>query len=588
MNRKKLPWYRTIVVRLMLILTAALIPVLLISGGLYRMFQREMMENLAQNTLTRDEQIFQTFYARIEDAEYCIRDLYREDKVSYLSDMWEYYDSAERSQKIAGIQERMQWYQFIEGFITEISIYLPKRGICIRPGMWREMNEADAAAVAAYEENPEALLIERGNVQLYMGDLNSGIQAEEMTAICRMTLSMYQFQNLLSRISEDPMAEAMIFIDGGVLMDNIGDEALREALPAEYAKRNGGTSGCFSMVADHREYFCTFAGDPGHRIGVICSRPYDQMFPRNQESFFLMMAMVAVICLIVLLIFLYVQRYIRHPVVLLNQAFEQIRDGNEETRIREESGDEFEALYAGFNEMSERLTTNIRENYLAKIGLQREQLKQLQAQINPHFLYNTLLFIRIRIRKGDLSGAEKLTGLLSDYFRFINRNKRDVITLEEELSCIRTYMEIQTERFGSRCRFLMEECPKEIADIPVPRLLLQPLLENAVKYGMERIEENGWVKLSFLQEGRRVSVIVEEGGLLVSQEEIDALNERVRQPAGQAEVTSTINISQRIRLYYGEGYGLHYERTGEGYFRAIAELDGGKEDETVERDRGGR
>ena len=118
--------------------------------------------------------------------------------------------------------------------------------------------------------------------------------------------------------------------------------------------------------------------------------------------------MILVNALVLFCFFLYVRKYIKKPVLLLTNAFRTMKDGQEEVLIRAHSQDEFDVLYTGFNEMSMRLNKNIRDNYLMKIDLQREQLKQLQAQINPHFLYNTLLLIKIRIRRGDQAGAEKM------------------------------------------------------------------------------------------------------------------------------------------------------------------------------------
>ena len=298
--------------------------------------------------------------------------------------------------------------------------------------------------------------------------------------------------------------------------------------------------------------------------------------------------MILVNALVLFCFFLYVRKYIKKPVLLLTNAFRTMKDGQEEVLIRAHSQDEFDVLYTGFNEMSMRLNKNIRDNYLMKIDLQREQLKQLQAQINPHFLYNTLLLIKIRIRRGDQAGAEKMAGLLSDYFRFMNRNKRDVIPLEEECGCISTYMNIQSERFSNRFEFQLEPCPEDIRNLPVPRLLLQPLVENAVKYGMEKIEENGKVRMFFQRNESKVSVVVEETGIDITCEEVAEMNERIQNPPEDGEITSTVNTNRRIKLFYGEEYQLLYVRTEQGALQAIAELDGGKVYEQMESHGGGR
>lgn len=163
-----------------------------------------------------------------------------------------------------------------------------------------------------------------------------------------------------------------------------------------------------------------------------------------------------------------------------------------------------------------------------------------------------------------------------------------MIPLEEECGCISTYMNIQSERFSNRFEFELEPCPEDIRNLPVPRLLLQPLVENAVKYGMEKIEENGKVRMFFQRNESKVSVVVEETGIDITCEEVAEMNERIQNPPEDGEITSTVNTNRRIKLFYGEEYQLLYVRTEQGALQAIAELDGGKVYEQMESHGGGR
>ena len=149
-------------------------------------------------------------------------------------------------------------------------------------------------------------------------------------------------------------------------------------------------------------------------------------------------------------------------------------------------------------------------------------------------------------------------------------------------------MNIQSERFSNRFEFELEPCPEDIRNLPVPRLLLQPLVENAVKYGMEKIEENGKVRMFFQRNESKVSVVVEETGIDITCEEVAEMNERIQNPPEDGEITSTVNTNRRIKLFYGEEYQLLYVRTEQGALQAIAELDGGKVYEQMESHGGGR
>ncbi len=588
-ENKKCPWYRSIVFKLMCISLFTLLPTVLLFGHLYRTFQKETIQSLSEAAYTRDSQIFDSFYGKIEEVEYNVLEMFSTTNLSLLSDMWDYYDSYERSEKIVKIQDRMQWYRFMEWFVSDLRIYLTQRDVCIHSNYWADMNQEDFDSVDDYFANPNKLIVDHGNVQMYIGDLSQGTVRSHIRSVSRMTISGYKFQELLDKLCDDGAAQAIILIEGRVLLNNIDNEEKLEKLLETYqASKEDSGSDTFEITAGREKFFCSRAGDYNHRIDVITCRSYDDVFEKTRESYHLIPVMILVNALVLFCFFLYVRKYIKKPVLLLTNAFRTMKDGQEEVLIRAHSQDEFDVLYTGFNEMSMRLNKNIRDNYLMKIDLQREQLKQLQAQINPHFLYNTLLLIKIRIRRGDQAGAEKMAGLLSDYFRFMNRNKRDVIPLEEECGCISTYMNIQSERFSNRFEFELEPCPEDIRNLPVPRLLLQPLVENAVKYGMEKIEENGKVRMFFQRNESKVSVVVEETGIDITCEEVAEMNERIQNPPEDGEITSTVNTNRRIKLFYGEEYQLLYVRTEQGALQAIAELDGGKVYEQMESHGGGR
>lgn len=588
-RNKKQPWYRSIVFKLMCITLFTLLPTVLLFGYLYQTFQKETIKSLSEATYTRDSQIFDSFYSKIEEVENNVLEMFSTTNLSLLSDMWDYYEPYERTEKIVKIQDRMQWYRFMEWFVSDLRIYLTQRDVCIHSNYWADMNQEDFESVDKYYTNPNELLVDHGNVQMYIGDLSQGTIRSHIRSVCRMTISGYKFRELLDKLCEDGTAQAVILIKGQVLLTNVDSDEKTEKLLEAYdspMEDNGGD--IFEISVGKEKFFCSRAGDYNHRIDIITCRSYDDVFQKTRESYHLIPVMVLANALVLFFFFLYVRKYIKKPVSLLTNAFASMKGGQEEVLIEKHSRDEFDVLYTGFNEMSMRLNKNIRDNYLMKIDLQREQLKQLQAQINPHFLYNTLLLIKIRIKRGDQEGAEKMAGLLSDYFRFMNRNRRDVIPLEEEWGCVNTYMSIQSERFSNRFTFELAPCPEDIRNLPVPRLLLQPLVENAVKYGMEKIEENGIVRMYFRRQGAKVCVVVEELGVDISEREVDEMNARIQSPPEDGEITSTINTNRRIKLFYGEDYQLIYVRTEEGTLQAIAELDGGKVYEKMENHGGGR
>ena len=576
-DHRKLPWYKTIVFKNTCIFIITLLPSIFMFFLLYHSFWQEASQTLADTTLSRDEQVFEGFYSRISELEFRAYDLYNESSLYMLSDLWDEYSSLQRSQKINGIQEKVGWYRFTEGFSSDLKVFLLRQNVCIGLTYWREMNGKEWEKVDAFLDDPQTLKIGKNGVDIFAASVKDGISREKIRFVTCITVDNYNFRQLLRDISSDDMASGMILINDQVYCDNLEDPALREALMDRYKDgRDTPQNHVFELPLGKERYFCSEVGSLDKNISILTCRSYDELFSKTRGQFRFIPILIGLNILVIIVFLAYIRRYIKKPIMVLNDAFWKVEQEDCDISLNYMAQDEFLSLYAGFNEMNQRLTKNIQENYLTKIELQRAQLKQMQAQINPHFLYNTLFLIKIRAKNGDNEGVAQLAGLLSDYFRFLNRNSRDVISLEEELAHTRTYMQIQETRFAGRFVFEMEACPQALAGIPIPRLLLQPLVENAVKYGMENIEENGRIRIYYHCYGQRVEVIIEELGVSLTSEEVQYLNAQLSDDGTEAEVTSTRNINRRLKLYYGSEYGLRYEAIEGGGVRTIVELDGGK------------
>jgi len=210
--------------------------------------------------------------------------------------------------------------------------------------------------------------------------------------------------------------------------------------------------------------------------------------------------------------------------------------------------------------MLTKLQALIDQDFKQKLMMQKAELKQLQSQINPHFLYNSFFILTSLARTGDLERIERFTIMLGEYFRFITRNGEDNVKLAEEIKHSRMYTEIQNLRFSRRIRVQFDELPKEMEDIRVPRLIIQPLVENAYEHSLEKIAEDGKLRVSFESEPAESRIIVEDNGEMI-ETEINALRERLANANEAHEVTGMINIHRRIVLIYGEGSGLILSRS---------------------------
>lgn len=244
---------------------------------------------------------------------------------------------------------------------------------------------------------------------------------------------------------------------------------------------------------------------------------------------------------------------IQRPVKELTYSLQQVEENNYDITLADPSITDFQSMYNAFNRMSARLRQFIQNELQYELLLNQAQLKQLQAQINPHFLYNSFFMLKQMIAREMYDEANELANELGDYFKYITRNYNDEMSLAEEYSHTKIYADIQAKRFVGRIRIQLMPLPGRYASLSVPRLILQPLLENAFKYGLENKIRDGLLKISFAENDDHVTILVEDNGdnltdenLIKMQESMKLMTERTI----QTETTGFLNIYKRLLLYY--------------------------------------
>lgn len=219
---------------------------------------------------------------------------------------------------------------------------------------------------------------------------------------------------------------------------------------------------------------------------------------------------------------------------------------------------EVQLLSDGIENMVGHLKRLIDRNTEQEKQRRRTELDLLQAQINPHFLYNTLDTIIWLIESGEIGEAVKMVGSLSNYFRFSLSRGQNVITLEEEQQHIKSYLEIQQMRY----RDLMEyeiDIPEELKKYILPKLTLQPLVENALYHGIKIRRRKGLIRVSGRAEGDLLILEVSDDGSGMPAERLDEL--RASLVDGRKEGFGLRTVHQRIQILFGAEYGLTLEST---------------------------
>ena len=245
------------------------------------------------------------------------------------------------------------------------------------------------------------------------------------------------------------------------------------------------------------------------------------------------------------------RRLIRQPLFQLIKGFEEVEKGNFSIRIPYDSKNDFSFLYHGFNQMTENIERSIQQDYKNKILLQQAELKQLQAQINPHFLYNSFFMLQRAIKGGLSEEAEDISRLLGKYFQYITRNAQELVPLEDEYEHAKIYADIQGLRFAGRISIYFQELPRACRMLMIPKLILQPVLENSFQYGLNNKLSDGILQISFREDEESLKICIEDNGENLTDEALFSLGQRIAsaEDGNTMEMTGILNISRRLTLF---------------------------------------
>ena len=260
--------------------------------------------------------------------------------------------------------------------------------------------------------------------------------------------------------------------------------------------------------------------------------------------------------------------FVRGPIERLEEVTEKLADGTLDARLTETEVTELRNLTKQVNTMADRLETMVKKSDRDARNLRKAELRTLQAQINPHFLYNTLDAIVWKAEAGEKDEVIFLTSALSDFFRISLSSGADWIPISQEKKHIEGYLKIQQTRYRDIMNYEID-IPDDIGDYFILKLLLQPLVENALYHGIKIKRGGGKIFVSAQEEDGFLFFSVRDTGLGMTKEQLEDLNERMKK--GQPFVSEgggggfgLVNVNLRIRLYYNLPDGLKIESNSEG------------------------
>ena len=269
----------------------------------------------------------------------------------------------------------------------------------------------------------------------------------------------------------------------------------------------------------------------------------------------------------VLIIFLsyYIPLSITRPIRKLSEVTDQVAKGDLSVRSDVRTGAEVTMLNDSLNTMIDKINKLLEQVKKEQVSLRKAEFELLQSQINPHFLYNTLDTIVWLAESGEQKKVVSMVGSLSDFFRASLNQGKDIVSIREELMHVRSYLEIQQVRYQDIMQYEIN-IPEELNPYMIPKITIQPLVENALYHGIKNKRGLGKIIITGVKEKDYFRLIIEDNGIGINKDRLMQIRNEINNNELDGKgIYGLYNVNERIRLNFGEEYGVSIESNyGEG------------------------
>ncbi len=386
---------------------------------------------------------------------------------------------------------------------------------------------------------------------------------------------LYFVIHISQRAIQDYMEQAYSTFDSIFLVDKDGNNILNycsdlgAGVLKEFEAYQGAVDGnvCLQLEVDGEPYLVSTSMIKESGWQVYALRSITSMTEGfRQLRLFLIIENIIVILVCLMIVLWIAKRLTSSLEQLAHKMSSAVKEGYH-TEYEYPYRDEVGTLAESYNHMIGEIRQHIQaleeeKDHVKEIQRQKRKMEllALQSQINPHFLYNTLNMITWQAVDMNAEEISVISSALGKYFRISLSKGREIITVREEVEHVRSYLEIQKIRYETQLNYEID-IPEDISSCQIIKLVLQPLVENALYHGIKVKEEGGTIWIRAEVKTDRIEFVVEDDGAGIEPERLELLNTRLKNGIVDHETGYGIyNVNSRLRLYYGEHYGLRLEK----------------------------
>ncbi|MBE1442519.1 sensor histidine kinase [Paenibacillus sp. OAS669] len=399
------------------------------------------------------------------------------------------------------------------------------------------------------------------------------IPTQTIIGFAQIDINVNAFNMVLANTNANEMQHTMNVLmvndEGRIIYENGSDapESAQDMFEPGVLSRND-TEG--ELNWRHTEYLYTVVKSGYTGWNTVILIPKDVLLQKQKRIQDIVLLVGVLTMLLIAAVSYLLSHQILRPLNNLMRNMSRVELGDFSHRMDYSGRNEIGKLSRMYNHMLESISRLIHEVYESKLAEKHAQLSALHAQINPHFLYNTLNIMKSISRLRGIEEVAEISESLAGLFQYSMKNMQHPVRLQEEIEHIYNYFNIQQHRFGSRVQ-LCCDIPPELLEARILKLTVQPLIENAFNHGLRRTKSGGCITLRAAEAQGMLTITVHDNGEGISAKTLAQLQKAFQmsnalnfyENAGHG--IGLLNIRQRIQLYYGKEYGLTVaSKPGEG------------------------
>lgn len=556
------------------------LPLVLMGVSIYNTYMSFLKETILSNMYRTTRSIGRNIEEMYHEMEENTKYLYtvQEEDYGYLYEILEDRDIS-ANKKNAIITEMLKDILYMNQYIDHVFFILPdgqEYSVMRPPEAMTDTKKIQEWYEKNFQEKEQSMQM----LPVHLSDYYVGSKKENFTA-ARNIMNTRTIQSA----SQEILGTLYIDISSEYLDGIINETKLEEGSQiyiVDKAKEEIAYNPYSSEKVEHREEFKKYLSymSPDHqymRVGenyyiysevpntnwiVVECIPTYNLENSYQKIRNITLTVMGFSVLLLTIIYYFYSKKTNKPIKDLKIAMERIQKGDLDTRVQVGTNDEIGFLANGLNQMTLELQNHIQKVYIAEIRQREAEIEALKTQIEPHYLYNTLDVIRMTaITKDDKETAEMIDGL-SGQLKYLIGGARDMVTLQAELDSVRNYFKIIKISYENR--FSLEvEVPEELLELKVPQLILQPVVENAVKHGLKPKEEGeGVVAIQGMKSEDRLEITVMDNGIGMTEEKMAYVQklldsqDTVKHAKSKSASIGLKNVYDRIKLIFGDTYSM--------------------------------